>query len=128
MHAIFDTGASFSCISRGLADHLGLPVSKDLPGSVSGIEGVSSPITGRVLAPTLKFSPEFEIEISHLVVIPSEAPLFLLGNDIFNSHPGYAFLHLRAVGEKPLVELWDATKGRIISLQCASGPQLMRVG
>jgi hypothetical protein len=71
LHAIFDTGASFSCISAGLAKALGWEVIDDLPGSVSGVEGVSKPLAGRIVSPTLKFSEEFEVTVSHLVVLPT---------------------------------------------------------
>jgi hypothetical protein len=123
IHAIFDTGASFSCVSAGLAQALGWEIVDDIAGSVSGIEGASKPLAGRIVSPTLKFSEEFEITVSHLVVLPTQYPLFLLGNDIFNAHEAFTFLQLRAAGPRPCVELWDAIRGKVIVLVCASGPR-----
>ena len=88
-------------MSHGLAKTLGWHVTQDLPGTVSGIEGTSKAVIGRILSPTLKFNEDFEITVSHLVVIPGDNLLFLLGNDIFNNHKGFAFLQLRAANDKP---------------------------
>jgi hypothetical protein len=101
---------------------LGWKIVEDLPGTVSGIEGTRKALAGRVVSPVLKFTPDFEVTVSHLVVIPSEQPLFLLGNDIFNAHKAFSFLQLRAAGEVPQIELWDAHRSKMIIIKCVQGP------
>ena len=56
----------------GLANTLGWKVVEDLPGTVSGIEGICKVLAGQIVSPTLKFTPDVEITVSHLIVIPSE--------------------------------------------------------
>ena len=122
---LFDTGASFTCVSKGLADILGWEVTEDLAGStISGIEGVSRALTGRIKAPVIAFSDEFEVEVTHIVVVPSSAPLFLLGNDIFSAHSEFTFLQLKAAASPPKIEIWDQSRKRLIEIPCVSGPSL----
>lgn len=70
--AIFDTRAAFTCVSEGLAKALGWEITRDIGGgTVSGIEGTRKALTGRLVNPTLAFTDDFEIDVSHIVVVPS---------------------------------------------------------
>lgn len=122
VRAIFDTGASFSCVSLGLARLLGWEVVADVDGTVSGVEGVAKSLAGRLVEPVLRFSESFEVTLSHLIVLPTEAPLFLLGNDLFNSHSSFTFLGLRAATPRPQLEFWDSQRAQLIVLTCLHKP------
>lgn len=125
--AIFDTGAAFTCVSEGLARALGWEIVEDIRGgTVSGIEGTRKALVGRIIRPTIAFSKEFEVEVSHIVVVPSQEYLFLLGNDIFRSHEAFAFLQLRAAGPTPWIEIWDAHRKRLVTIPCERGPSSLR--
>lgn len=93
-----------------------------MEGTVSGVEGTSRALAGRIVAPALKFSQGFEITISHLIVLPTLEPLFLLGNDIFNSHEAFVFLQLRAATPLPQIEIWDAHRRQLVVFNCLHRP------
>lgn len=65
-------------------------------GRVKGIEGMGQALAGAVLEPIIRFNKDLQIRVSYIVVIPTEAPLMLLGNDIFGPNSAFAFLALKA--------------------------------
>ena len=55
-------------------------------------------------------------------MLPLEAPLFLLGNDIFGNNEEFAFVGLKTNRKKPILEFLNKRTLNIVDIICESGP------
>ena len=103
--ALYDSGAASTCISLGLAKAAGFTISRDYTGGVKGVEGKGQAIAGALVGTVFHLHRDLTIRTSHTLVLPLEAPLLLLGNDIFGNNEHFSFLSLKTNRKKPILEV-----------------------
>lgn len=118
-----DSGAASTTASAGLARLLGLKVEKPSGRWFKGVEGRPIQLYGQLTKPTISFTPDFEIQLSHVDITPSESPLFLLGNDVLRWNQYFEFRGFDVERERAYLRFRDTATDRWLVIPCLEWPQ-----